>query len=213
MAELALAASAFAGSAGTAAAAGSTFATLATAAQIGGTILSGIGAIQSLRGGNAQASAINASAVQAAGQERARAQRVAAEQRRQATLVSSRARAVAGASGGGVTDPTVTNITAELAGEGEYRALSALYEGNDRANGIIDQGRADAYSAKSEGRSGFMKGMTSVLSSGSSLFDKFGGGGMAGVSRDLDDTIGSNPGLFGSSKTYQTPFGKKSFYS
>lgn len=174
MAMLAAAIPAIAGAAGATAAAGSTMATLATAAQIGGTILSGIGAIQSLRGGNAQAKAINASAIQSAGQERAKAQRASQEQRRQAALVSSRARAVAGASGGGVTDPTVVDITSELAGEGERRALTAMYEGEDRARGVISQGASDAYSAREQGRQGFMSGMTSVLSGATSLFGKYG---------------------------------------
>ena len=174
MAQLAIAAlPAIAGSAGTAAAAGSTMATLATVAQIGGTILSGIGALQSLSGGKQTAAGINAAAVQAAGQERAKSQHAAAEQRRQAALVTSRARAVAGASGGGVTDPTMVDITSELAGEGERRALTAMYEGEDRARGIISQGQSDAYSAKQAGREGFMKGMGNVLSGATSLFTKY----------------------------------------
>lgn len=198
MAMLAAALPAVAGAAGTAAAAGSTMATLATVAQIGGTILSGIGALQALSGGNQQAKGINAAAIQAAGQERAKSQYAAAEQRRQAALVASRARAVAGASGGGVTDPTMVDITAELAGEGERRALTAMYEGEDRARGIISQGRSDAYSAKMAGQEGFMRGMGNVLSGATSLFTKY-------------STPTATASTATAPKTYQTPFGMRTF--
>ena len=179
---------------------GSTLASLATAAQIGGTILSGLSAIQSVSAGNQQAKMINAAAVQSAGQERAKSHRVAEEQRRLSSVVQSRARAVAGASGGGVTDPTVVDITSELAGEGEYRALTAMYEGEDRARGIINQGQADAYTARQKGQAGFVSGMssafsgaTSMLSGGSSLFDKY-----AAKTRLA-------------TRSYQTPFGIREF--
>lgn len=197
MAFLAAAIPAIAGYAGATAAAGSTMATLATVAQIGGTILSGIGAIQSLTGGNAQAKAINAAANVTAGQERAKSQRVAEQQRKQAAIVGSRARAVAGASGGGVTDPTVTGILSEIEGEGEYRALSAMYEGEDRARGVVNQGRADAYSARSQGRAGFMAGMTSVLSGAGDLFTKYSAGTSVAAS--------ASPTSFSTPMLYQSP--------
>lgn len=68
-----------------------------------------------------------------AGQERASSQRAAIEERRRAKLLESRARAVAANSGAGVTDPTVLNVMADLSAEGEYRALSRLYEGETGA--------------------------------------------------------------------------------
>lgn len=206
MAMLAAALPAIAGAAGTAAAAGSSFATLATIAQIGGTILSGIGALQSLSGGNQQAKGIQAAAVQAAGQERAKSQYAAQEQRRQAALVSSRARAVAGASGGGATDPTIVDITSELAGEGEYRALTAMYEGEDRARGIVSQGNADAYSAKASGHTGFMSGMSNVLSGATSLFSKYSAPSNSASYPTIQDPAA------GKWKTYQTPFGNRNFF-
>jgi hypothetical protein len=56
-------------------------------------------------------------------------QRQAAEERRQATLVASRALAVAAASGAGVSDPTMVRIIANARGEGAVRAATSLYEG------------------------------------------------------------------------------------
>lgn len=85
----------------------------------------------------------------AAGQERAASQRSAEEELRRADLVGSRARAVAAASGAGASgDPTVENILTGIAAEGEYRAMTALYEGTTRSNAL----RYGARTARYEGR-------------------------------------------------------------
>lgn len=73
---------------------------------------------------------------QQAGQERAASQRAAIAQRKQGNLVSSRARAVAAASGGGALDPTVMDIMSGIEGEADYRTALALYEGDERAKGL-----------------------------------------------------------------------------
>lgn len=79
-------------------------------------------------------------------EQRAASQRDAIDQRRQGVLVASRARALAAASGGGVSDPTVTNILAGIDSEAEYRVLTALYRGESAAQGTEFEGkqRADA---------------------------------------------------------------------
>lgn len=82
---------------------------------------------------DAQAQALE----QRAGQERAAAQRVAMDQRRQGNLVSSRVRALAAAGGGDTLDPTLTDIEAGIANETDYRALTALYQG-DAAGQALD---------------------------------------------------------------------------
>lgn len=66
----------------------------------------------------------------------AASQRTAAEEVRQADLVASKALAVAAASGGGVSDPTMVDIIARTRGEGVYRANVALYEGAERSRAI-----------------------------------------------------------------------------
>lgn len=71
-----------------------------------------------------------------AGEERAVSQRAAAEERRQARLVQSRLQARAAASGAGADDPTVMDLDAQLEGEGEYRALTAIYGGESRARNL-----------------------------------------------------------------------------
>jgi hypothetical protein len=69
-----------------------------------------------------------------AGREQASAQREFLERRRQQRLSESRAVAVAGASGGGVGDPTVLNIIGDIAGEGDFAAQTALFEGDSAAH-------------------------------------------------------------------------------
>jgi hypothetical protein len=71
-----------------------------------------------------------------AGQERATSQREASEERRQVRFAQSRAQAVAAASGAGALDPSTLDVIGDLEGEAEYRALTRLYEGENRARGL-----------------------------------------------------------------------------
>lgn len=80
--------------------------------------------------------------------------RQAAEERRQANLVASRALAVAAASGAGVSDPTVMRLISSARGEGAYRASVALYEGAARDRQLrLDAvlGRVSGFQAESAG--------------------------------------------------------------
>lgn len=119
-----------------------------------------------------------------AGQERASSQKQAINERRRARLAGSRARAVAAASGGGASDPTVMDILATLRGEGEYNAQSALYEGEESARGLEAQASAAeasgdyasaaaAYRAKATRRAGYMSAAGNLLSSGASFYSKY----------------------------------------
>lgn len=128
---------------------------------------------------------------QNAGQAIAASQRVALDRARDARYVQSRALAVAAASGGGVSDPTVVNLIGRIAGEGAYRQGLALYEGEDRARAMrmaaatkrfegtmaIEEGdmSADAFATQ---------GMGSLVKGGASLFSKYGGKGPSGGSGD-----------------------------
>ena len=68
--------------------------------------------------------------------ERATSHRAAAEERRQMRLAQSKLLARAAAGGGGALDPTVVNLDAQLEGEGEYRALTQLFQGEERARDL-----------------------------------------------------------------------------
>lgn len=67
--------------------------------------------------------------------EEANAQRAAGEERRQSRLMQSKARAIGAASGAGEYEGLVEQIDAE----GEYRALFALYNGQQAATGVRNQ--------------------------------------------------------------------------
>lgn len=125
---------------------------------------------------------------QQAGQQRASAQREAQEQRRRAAIASSNAQARAG---GGSTDSSILGLTGDIAGEGEYNALTAMYEGEERAIGSETQasaaiaqagqyragGEAGYQRGQSAARAATTRGFTSALTGASSLYSKYGGGG------------------------------------
>lgn len=108
-----------------------------------------------------------------AGQERAASQRQAEEQRRQARLAMSRAQAVAG---GGGSDQTVVDLIGDMAAEGELRALTSIYEGDDRAFGLEQQAAARRREGKAARTAGYINAVSSVLRGGQSMFKKYGGG-------------------------------------
>ena len=110
-----------------------------------------------------------------AGQERAVSQRQAMDERRQGRLASSRALAVAAASGGGVDDPTIVNAMANLEGESEYRALTAMYEGNVRGDDLERQAKDRRREAKSVKTQSYFKAAGSILGAGSTLYDRYSG--------------------------------------
>ena len=102
---------------------------------IGGTVLGAVGGIQQGRAQNRLAQYKAAQLEQKARQERAVSQRKAIDVRRRARTAESRTLALAAASGGGASDPTVMNLMAGIAGEGEFAAQTAVYEGEERARG------------------------------------------------------------------------------
>ena len=80
-----------------------------------------------------------------AGQEQAASQRKMIEARRQGNLRLSRARAVAGASGAGVADPTALDIYGGIAQETDFQAGTALFEGESAANLLRTQAAVTIY--------------------------------------------------------------------
>lgn len=85
---------------------------------------------------------------QYASEVRGASQRDAAEIRRQKRLMLSAARAKVAAGGGDTTDVSIQDALADTERVGEYRALSALYNGSQRAQQAIEQGKA----AKNQGK-------------------------------------------------------------
>lgn len=122
----------------------------------------------------------NASNTQAA------AQRDALEQTRQATLVESRAKALAAAGGAG--GPGVINLVSKINGEGAYRSLNSVYEGESQARSMrlaaagkryegqkaeeLGSDQAAAYDVQAGASQ--LKGFASLIGAGGSLYSKYG---------------------------------------
>lgn len=139
---------------------------------------SAVSAAGTIVGANSEARELRREAAQLeanAGQERAASQRRAMEERRAGKLAASRALAVAAASGGGADDPTIVNAIADLEGEGEYRALTALYEGNVAGDDLERQAGARRREAKSVKKASKFKALGTILGAGASLYDRYGG--------------------------------------
>lgn len=128
-------------------------------------------------GGYAQKGALDASATelsQEAGQSVASGIQGAIQDRRRATYVASSARARTAAGGLATTGTSAIANVGQIKGEGEYRALTSEYQGEDRANELnfrSDQMRTEGSNAVT---SGWLSGMSSVLSGGSSFYSKYG---------------------------------------
>jgi hypothetical protein len=110
---------------------------------------------------------------QRAGQLRAASQRSARDERRRAALLSSALQARAG---GGASDPTIVKLAADIAGEGEYRAMSALYHGEDQAVGDEMSAASRRYAGADAARAGRIGASASILEGGYSMYKKYGGG-------------------------------------
>jgi hypothetical protein len=108
-----------------------------------------------------------------AGQQQAAAQRQASEERRRAQFAQSRALALAAASGAGAGDSTVADIISDLASEGAYRSMTALYEGEDRARALKQRAAGTRYSGEATQSAYRTQGFASALKGGSSLFEKY----------------------------------------
>ncbi len=105
--------------------------------------------------GQARQQALEHQAKQArqnAGQERASAQRAAIEERRQASFVASKAQARGAASGAG--GPGLVNILGGIGEEGEFRALSALFEGEESALRLETQADMNVFAGNQARRAG-----------------------------------------------------------
>jgi hypothetical protein len=143
-----------------------------------GLIASGMQAASQIQQG--QVDAANAR-LQAAQDDRdansalAESQANASQERRRAKFLRSRAMAVAGKSGaGGAQDPTVANILNDLDTEGEMRALNALYEGENLAEGLRSGAQAKRRMGKASQAAGTMAGVGSLAEGGYSFYSRYG---------------------------------------
>lgn len=129
-------------------------------ASMAGSILGGIGSIQQGRAANAMAKFEARQMEVQAGQVRAAGQREEEERLRESRLQQSRALAIAGASGGGVSDPNVLRIISGLAAEGERGRQAERF----RAESEAEQLRAGAVARRAEGKAAKKAGIIGAAS-------------------------------------------------
>lgn len=148
---------------------------IGTAVGAGGTIL---GANSDARELRSQATQLDAQA----SNTRGTAQRQAIEEKRQADLAQSRGLALAAASGGGADDPSVVNGLADIAGRGQFGAITAMYNGDEQAAGMEAQAAANRRGAKAAKTAGLLKAagtvasaVPTIISHGPSLYQKYAG--------------------------------------
>jgi len=159
---------------------------LALAATVIGTVVKVVGGIVQ---GNAAADAAHAQAqyqaqiAEAKGKEEfAAGQRRMLDVRRQKEMALSTLQARAAAGGGDTTDPTVVNLGAGIEGQGEYKALTEFYKGEnaqrgyqDAAAGAIWQGNVTAAQARSSAAWGAAGSLLSGIGSFGSQYNKLYG--------------------------------------
>jgi hypothetical protein len=137
---------------------------LGAIAGVGASVLSGVGSLMSA---SATAEAQRAEAAmleRQAGETNAAAQRNAERKRKEAALINSRQQAVAAKSGGGATDPTVLDLMAGVAGEGDLQARSIQYEGAERGASLSYQAALKRMAAENAETAGYIGAGTSLLS-------------------------------------------------
>lgn len=141
-------------------------------------VLGGVGAATSLAGSMQQANAAKEQAATQAAQlrykadqetrkaneDQAASQRQAITNSKKADTLLSRQQALAASSGAGPSDPTVLNLMGDVAGQGEYNALSALYQGNAQAATLRDQAGIDVWNAGNAIQAGKTASTAALLS-------------------------------------------------
>lgn len=121
--------------------------------------------------GNANRAALDneaAQLTQAAGQTRASAQADAAIKRRAGAYAASKAQALQAAGGADPDSVTAVDNEINLTGQGEYNALTALYNGEEKARGMDYAAQNDLLKGQSAHDAG-------VIGAGNGLFNTLGG--------------------------------------
>lgn len=148
--------------------------TATMALMAGGTALQGYGQLRAGRKAKEAADFEASQLEQKAGQTLATSQRAALEEERQGRLQQSRALAIAAASGGGASDPTVVNLMGNLAAETNYRKMVALYEGKTEAEQLRTQADITRAGGREAKKASQIQALGTILSGGSSMYSKFG---------------------------------------
>lgn len=122
--------------------------TIGSVASLGGSLLQAKGQADQSAYAEAVARSEAAALRQKANEDAAAGQRTQISRDRQTQLVSSRARALAASSGTLATDPTEVTLEGDIAQQGGYNALSAMYEGMARSRSDTYQADIDLFRAR-----------------------------------------------------------------
>ena len=131
-----------------------------------------------------------------AGQQIAAAQRTAAEETRQSDLLKSRAIAVTSASGAG-GGSSISSIIGRIQGEGVYRALVAMYQGEDAARTMRMQAAAKGYEAATTVQAGELNAQDVMATSEAKAVDVEARGTAAAQAGQINAAAARTKGLTG----------------
>lgn len=148
----------------------------ATAASVIGTVVSTVGAIQQGNAAKSAASAQSKQLAQNANTEAAVGERNYIQTEKKANYVKSKAAAQLANAGGDTSDPGSQDILSGITGEGDYQAMTALYNGQYASAGSqygADVATAEGSAAKTAST---YKGASNLLSGASSIYDKYSKG-------------------------------------
>jgi len=126
--------------------------------------------------GNAARSAgnFNAAQLQAKGKAKyAEGTRRAFEASRQANITESNARAAMAGGGGSTTDAGASETLALIGAEGDYQALSALYEGKTERAGYDAQAHEEKRAGRAKQRGKKWKALSTLITGGSAAYESY----------------------------------------
>lgn len=144
-----------------------TLALASTALSAGGSLLEG-----SAKGKAAEFEARQAE--RGAKGAKARSTRVAQDIGEQGKKLLSDATTAMVASGGVSTDPGALSTLGDIGQKIDYNILSAIYEGDLEAQGLLNQAAASRYGGRMAKRAGLVKGFSTALGGASDVFSGFG---------------------------------------
>jgi hypothetical protein len=150
---------------------------LAAAAPYIGLATAGVSAYSQVQAGKAQAAQLKIKGIQDerdANQALVDAQGQAANERRRAKILRSRAMAVAGASGTSLDSPSIVDTLDSIDTEGELRALNSLYEGNYLAAGLRSGAKTKRRMASATQTAGNMNAMATGLEGATTFASRYG---------------------------------------
>jgi hypothetical protein len=154
---------------------------LAAVASLVGTAVSAIGTIAA---GKAQQNAANYEAAQMevkAKEERASAQRDAMDMARKRRLALSNLQARAAGSGLGAADPTVLDLTGEVAQYGTYQEQLAMYGGESRSEELKASAAGRRAAGAAAMQNAYFGAADTILGGVSSMFNRYGRSAGAGL--------------------------------